>query len=332
MAVDHAAGERTPTGNGVESDASHGARPGLRRKKGTRNRRIKRGGLRHTNNGRRAFKTGRWDELHRRTSNRQYRKQARLKRKRERIAARKAVADTDVTLPDPPALGIADDSPIPANPQERARRTLARKYRDRLLPQMPEINPLEFTIRYLPGGKTMFLQYVKLAFQNGDPVATAWWRVFCELHPSEQKHVNYGDICAGAGVKVSALLAAVVGHAVEASKDAGNLIAAAFHPAVIAAMGKSGLRLDSETGAEDRKLFLQGQQFLPVPKGASIHLHANASANSQAAAASSAEPSVPKFAADIASLAQSQSNVQRQLADATQDIIDVIAEPERAEA
>jgi len=256
-----------------------------------------------------------------------------LKRKRESAAARKAVADLDVTLPDPPALGIADETPFPINsPKERARRTLSRKYKDRLLPQMPDINPLEFTIRYLPGGKARFVEYVKLAFQNGDPIARAWWLVYCELHPSEQKHVNFGDICAAAGVKVSALLAAVVGHAVEASKDAGNLIAATFHPAVIAAMGKSGLRLDSEQGAEDRKLFLQGQQFLPVPKGASIHLHANASASSQAAAASSAEPSVPKFAADIASLADSRAQVQKQIAEAAPDldVIDVPADVEEA--
>ena len=197
---------------------------------------------------------------------------------------------------------------------------------------MPGINALAFTIRYLPGGRNRFLEFVKLACHNGDPVATAWWTVFCELVPSEQKSVEFDDVCAGAGVKPSALLAAVVGHGVEAMKDMGTLVAAAFHPEVIAAMGKSALDLTSDNGSKDRQLFLQGQGFLPTPKGASIHLHANASANSQAAAASSAEPSVPKFAADIASLADSRSQVQRQIAEAAPelDVIEVPADVEEA--
>lgn len=251
-----------------------------------------------------------------------------MTRKRERIAARNAVADVDTTLPDPPASGIAGDTPFPINSvKERAKRTLARKY-GRTLPEMPTINALAFTIRYLPGGRNRFLEFVKLASQNGDPVADAWWKVFCELVPSERKNVSFDDVCAGAGVKPSALLASVVGHGVEAMTDMGNLVAAAFHPEVIAAMGKSALKIDSDIGSEDRKLFLQGKGFLPTPKGASIHLHANASASSQAAAASSSEPSVPKFAADIASLADSRSEVQRQLAEAAPqvDVIDAAVE------
>ncbi len=178
---------------------------------------------------------------------------------------------------------------------------------------------MAFTIRYLPGGRNRFLEFVKLAAMNGDPIADAFFKVYCELVPTEQKAVAFDDICAGAGIKPSALLASVVGHGVEAMKDMGNMVAAAFHPEVVAAMGKSAIRIDSETGSKDRQQFLQGQGFLPTPKGASIHLHANASANSQAAAASSAEPSVPKFAADIASLADSRAAVQRQLAESAVD-------------
>lgn len=255
-----------------------------------------------------------------------------MKRHKERSAARNAVKDVDVTLPDPPASGIEVRQPYTINNQtERARQTLKRKYA-RNLPDMPGINALAFTIRYLPGGRNRFLEFVKLAAQNGDPIADAFLKVFCELVPTEQKSVAFDDICAGAGIKPSALLASVVGHGVEAMKDMGNLVAAAFHPEVISAMGRSALRLDSETGSKDRQQFLQGQGFLPTPKGASIHLHANASANSQAAAASSAEPSVPKFAADIASLADSRAQVQRQIAAAAPDldIIDTVAAVEEA--
>ncbi len=52
-----------------------------------------------------------------------------MKRKQERSAARNAVKDVDVTLPDPPASGIATTQPYTINNQtERARQTLKRKY------------------------------------------------------------------------------------------------------------------------------------------------------------------------------------------------------------
>lgn len=203
------------------------------------------------------------------------------------------------------------------------------------LAKISGVNALSIAIRYLPGGKARFQEFVKLAAMNGDPIATAWWTVFADLTKTERDRCNYDDVAAAAGVKPSALLAAMVGHGMEASTDVGNLVAAAFHPEVVAASAKSALRINgehAEIAAEDRRQLLQARGFLPVPKGASINIHANASANAQAAAVAGSDPSVPKFSNDIAALTAPRADVQRRLAatDPNEQIIDHI--PESVEA
>jgi hypothetical protein len=191
------------------------------------------------------------------------------------------------------------------------------------LMSMPSVNALSFTVRYLPGGRNRFLEFVKLAAMNGDANAGAWWAVFADLPKTQRNKVNFDDVCGASGVKPSALLSAVVGHGMEASVDMANLVAAALHPEVVAAAGKSALRISgphAATAAEDRKNLLQARGFLPVPKGASIHVHASASSNAQAAAAAHADPSVPSFSADIAALSSPRSAVQRRLAEPAEEM------------
>ena len=202
------------------------------------------------------------------------------------------------------------------------------------LPTMPKINALSFTMRYLPGGHDRFLEFVKLAMLNGDPSADAWWKIYADLPTGIRRKANFDDICVAAGIKPSALMAAVVGHGMEAATDMGNLVAAALHPEVIQAAGKSAMRISgphADIAAEDRKQLLQARGFLPVPKGASIHVHANASSNAQAASAIASDPSVPKFSSDIAALAVPRADVQRRLAesDPNKDGIDTTAILER---
>lgn len=195
------------------------------------------------------------------------------------------------------------------------------------LPSMPGINALAFTTRYFPGGRGRFLEYVKLAALNGDPSADAWWAVFKDLTKTQRDRCSFDDVCVACGVKPSQLMAGVVGHAMEAMKDTADLVAATFHPAVVEAMGKSALRIagpNAEIAAEDRRLFLQGKGFLPIPKGNQIHLHASASA--QAASIAATDPSVPKFSEDIASLSAPRAEVQRRLAETEPDtrVFDVV--------
>ncbi len=201
--------------------------------------------------------------------------------------------------------------------QEREKREGQQRKTAAELMKSPGINALSFAVRYIPGGRKRVLEFVKLAAMNGDANAKKWWLVYADLPKTQAAKCNFDDVCFAAGVKPSALLAAMVGHGMEAAIDVGNLVAAAFHPGVVAAAGKSALRIDGEfasVAAEDRKNLLQAKGFLPVPKGASIHVHANANANAAAAAAAHADPSVPSFSADMQSLLKPRTDVQERLA------------------
>lgn len=258
-----------------------------------------------------------------------------MKAKQDRKIAKVAVtgADVDVDLSAPEsreAETISADrrihqTPFPISVKDetalalRTRKEGTRPAKGTTIPTLspsPDINALTFAIRYLPGGRKRFLEFVKLAALNGDPTAEVWWKVFADLTPKQRRACNFDDVASAAGVKPSALLAAIVGHGMEAATDVGNLIAAALHPSVVAAAGKSALRIEGEhasIAAEDRKQLLQARGMLPVPKGTSIHLHANASANAQAASASAAEPSVPKFSDDMDAIAGSHPVIEAAL-------------------
>lgn len=201
------------------------------------------------------------------------------------------------------------------------------------LESMPNINALSYTVRYLPGGRRRFLEFVKLAAMNGDVAADAWWKVYADLSPYHRARCSFDDVCVAAGVKPSALMAGVVGHGMEAATDMGNLVAAALHPDVIAKAGASALRIDgphAELAQVDRIHLLQARGFLPIPKGAQTHVHV--SANAQAAAAAS-DPSVPNFSNDIAFLEQPKRDVQKRLAEGNPEFgsIEVDAVPEPTE-
>lgn len=239
---------------------------------------------------------------------------------KDRLAAAQALAHVVIDTLDPEPTTTL---PFPLTKKEQSIRALRTKrdgQQERTtqdLPTMPSINALSFTIRYLPGGRVRFLEFVKLAAMNGDVAADAWWKVFSDLSPTQRDRCNFDDVCTASGVKPSALLAGIVGHGMEAATDMGNLVAAALHPEVIAKAGESALRIDgphAEVAQVDRIHLLQARGFLPIPKGAQTHLHVTA--NAQAAASSVTDPSVPKFASDMSFLDQSQRAVQHQLAEA----------------
>lgn len=227
-------------------------------------------------------------------------------------AAEVAVRDVDVTLDlADPSSREADEPALTLSRTDDARMALRQKREGSKVPtsgaltSQPTVETLAFAIRYLPGGRKRFLELVKMAAMNGDAASSAWWTVYADLTPTQRSRAGLDDILTAAGVKPSTLLAGIVGHGLEAAVDMGNLIAAVFHPQVVAAAGRSALRIDGEhadIAAEDRRQLLQARGMLPVPKGTSIHLHANASANSQASAAASADPSVPNFSQDMEAL------------------------------
>ncbi len=234
-------------------------------------------------------------------------------RRKGRIAAIRAVSAVDVDLvtapPEPPGPE-ADGMPFHLSDRDKAVFAVRKGQQRRTsseLAQTTGVHALAYVIRYLPGGRNSFLELCKMSMLNGDVAAKAFWDVYDGLSKTQQKLIPLDDVLTASNVKLSELMAGIVGHGIEAATDMGNLIAAMFHPQVVAKMGESALRTTgphAEIAAEDRKLLLQGRGAIPTPRGASIHLHANANANSNAnaAAASAAEPSVPTFADDMAAL------------------------------
>lgn len=165
------------------------------------------------------------------------------------------------------------------------------------------VHGLSYATRYIDGGRDAFINMVQLAVLERCPGAEAWYATYADLLPYEREIVSFDDLCAAAGVRPSQLLTEVVSVMMDIGRDVGNLVAAVTHPEVIAALAESGKTIKGEHADihhKDRMAFLQGRGFLPVPKGAQIHLHA--SANAQAAAAAVNEPSVPSFAQDIGAI------------------------------
>ena len=185
------------------------------------------------------------------------------------------------------------------------------------LPTIPGVQSLAMAMRYLPGGRNSFIEYVQMAALNGSEDAKRWLTVYTSLAPSMQPRVSFDDVCAGSGVYPKNLMAVVVSTAMEFGQDVSNLVAAAVQGSVVDAMGKSALRTTgkyADIAQKDRVAFLSSSvaRFLPT-RGTTVNVSASASA--QAASASAAEPSVPSFADDMASLAPPPR------------VIDVIPEP-----
>lgn len=173
--------------------------------------------------------------------------------------------------------------------------------------------------RLLPGGKDQFLESVKMAHLNGYEAATKWWNVFDHLTLEERAHVNFDDICVAASVTPGELLGYTVMSDTQMGRDTTSLVTIAMMPEVVVAAGQSAKRIQgsySDTQLKiaqlDRHAMLQHSGFLPRPGGTSINVNANAnvSASAQAAAATVADPTVPRFAEDMASLRKVQERVQ----------------------
>lgn len=179
------------------------------------------------------------------------------------------------------------------------------------LATLPGVHALSLATRYIDGGRDKFIEMMQIAMLNGDPMAIAWWTVFADLTPTERTLVSFDDICGASGVQPSALMALVVKTAMDFGRDVANFVAALTHPRVVEASVKSAEKIDSEIGFKDREMLFKHHQFIPLPKGMTVNLHA--SANAQAAAAAASEPSVPSFTDDLAAAAATKSTVQRQL-------------------
>ena len=174
------------------------------------------------------------------------------------------------------------------------------------------------------------LAYIQLAAMNGNDSAMTWWHVFEKLNQHEKQVVSYDDICAASGISPKNILMAIAGAGYDANCDIANLLASHMHPGVVAASAKAALKGD---GIEDRKLLMQHQGFIPVPKGTSINIHtsAHAQAAAHAQAQSLSDPSVPSFLDDIDDLGSVTRAVQGEIIEAQVKALPPASEPSEAD-
>lgn len=183
------------------------------------------------------------------------------------------------------------------------------------LPQHKHV--LAQTLRFVPGGRTTALAYIQRAARNRDPDAQAWWKIFADLLPSHQKHVDFDDVCEASGVTPDRLMAVVVSTAMRAGADAADMVAATMQPSIVRQTVRSALRIGGQfaaIGQKDRELMLQHYKFVPSPRGVNVSVNANA--NAQAAAAAASQPSVPTFSDSLEGAMDAHREVQGELIDA----------------
>lgn len=184
--------------------------------------------------------------------------------------------------------------------------------------------------RYIDGGRQTVLSYIQLAAMNGNDSAMTWWHVYEKLSKYEQSQVSYDDVCAASGISPKNILMAIAGAGYDANCDIANLLASHLHPAVVAASAKAAQKPD---GIEDRKLLMQHQGFIPVPKGTSITI--NSSSHAQAAASAQAttlgDASVPSFLNDIDDLGGVSRVVQGEIVEAQTKALGPASEPSEAD-
>lgn len=159
------------------------------------------------------------------------------------------------------------------------------------------------------------LAYIQLAAMNGNDSAMTWWHVFEELSKYEQGFVSFDDICASSGIQPKLILAAMAMAGFEANCDIANLLSSHMHPQVVQASIKAAKKFD---GVEDRKLLMQHQGFIPIPKGSSIVINNSpqAIATAKAQSISMSDPSVPSFLSDMESLSPVTQALQGELIEA----------------
>jgi hypothetical protein len=184
--------------------------------------------------------------------------------------------------------------------------------------------------RYIDGGRDTVLSYIHLAAMNGNDSAMTWWHVFEKLNKYEQSVVSYDDVCAASGISPKNILMAIAGAGYEANCDIANLLASHLHPKIVQASARVA---QTDAGIEDRKLMMQHQGFIPVPKGMSINI--NASSHAQAAASahamSSNDSSVPSFLEDVDDIGSTDRIVQGELVEAQVKALPPASHPSEAD-
>jgi hypothetical protein len=165
-------------------------------------------------------------------------------------------------------------------------------------------------LRFVRGGRFLFVAYIQRAAQNGDIEAQSWMEVWNDLPLSYQKSTDLDSICEAADVRPDKMLGLVVSTAMRLGVDMGDLVANVMHPELVSRAVKSAMRIDGDyagVAQKDREMLFQHQKFIPIPRETGVSISASVSA----AAMASAQPSVPSFQESLRSAMDAHADVQR---------------------
>ncbi len=156
---------------------------------------------------------------------------------------------------------------------------------------------------------------IQRAARNQDPDALAWWKVYQDLLPTQQKAVELDDVCEASGVTPDRLMAVVVSTAMRFGADVADFTASAMLPNLVARTGKSAMRIGGKYASvaqKDREFLFKHHKFIPVPKGTSVHVTAQAAAQ----AGAQSQPSVPTFSESLMGAIEGHKVVQGEMIEA----------------
>jgi hypothetical protein len=128
--------------------------------------------------------------------------------------------------------------------------------------------------------------FMECAAKDGDEEALKVFKVWKKLPKFEKDKRSPEEVCEMAGVDPRDFGAFVFREYLSYSQEAGNVIAAAGHPRVVAASVKIAQK---EEGWRDREMLFRHQGFLPERQGGGIHVTANANADNRNAVVLPAE-------------------------------------------
>ncbi len=152
-----------------------------------------------------------------------------------------------------------------------------RKIRARQRKLQDGIGFLAEQVAVLPNGFKDFMPFVRVAaLRDGrfKPVIETYDKlVGWQSGPIGANRLE--EICLNLGVPVGELFGAAVGVAFDSNKDQTRLIASMAMPIVMKA---NIARAKTRDGVEDRRMFMQSTGLLPVPKGSTINVAAQANA------------------------------------------------------
>lgn len=117
-----------------------------------------------------------------------------------------------------------------------------------------------------------YLEYVKLAAQDGDTDMLKVMGSYGGLTRHEQNTIMPEQLCGLSGVPVEALFGAVCTQLWRSSRMEANIITAAAYPRVIERTAKNAA---AKGGIRDREMFHKHTGFLPSPSGPAVTINNN---------------------------------------------------------